>query len=105
MKRNIKIVVSASQDEVEALIGNHGAFSDCAGFEQELIKVNQRELEDGAKFNFSTGVSKSIYQALKEVVDSPRYPNKNGKEFQSICSFRSRLAQEHKRQIGSDINT
>lgn len=99
-RRNNKIVVSIPKDEVEALIGNHGAFESCAGFSQELIKVNQCNYSEGWKFYFSKGTCSDILSALNEVMESPRYPNKCSKEYRSVDSFTARLKEQYQKQVG-----
>ena len=59
----VKIVIKATKSEIDALIGNFGGFSECAGFDQELIKVNQRNYENGTKFYFSEGVAVKVHSS------------------------------------------
>lgn len=104
-KQSVKISIEVSKDEIDALIGNFGVFSKCAGFDQELIKVNQRDYEKGTKFYFSEGVALQVNDALKILLNGPKYKNKSGKEYHSILLFMENMSREYNRQKGNKINT
>ncbi|MES9970745.1 MAG: hypothetical protein ABW092_11985 [Candidatus Thiodiazotropha sp.] len=92
-----KLSLTLEGEALNALIGNAGAFVECNDLGMELMRNSATPI----KVFLTQGQVESAFKIIETIISGPKYPNKSGKEYNGLISFRNLLMTESKRQWGN----
>ena len=101
--KNRNLVFKVGGNALQALSGNYGAFSECAGFDQQLLKSGAHIYDTEQKFTLSRVTVLCIYNRLESLVSGPKFPNRTGNEYEGLKDVMKTIESEYKRQYNKSI--
>jgi hypothetical protein len=93
-----KLSLTLEGETLNAVIGNAGAFVECNDLGMELVRNTATSKR---KIFLTSGQVEMTFKIIENILSGPKYPNKSGKEYNGIITFRDLLKSERKRQWGS----
>lgn len=102
-KSDTKIVLKLSGNELQALIGNAGSFSECDGLMDTLYKFNLSSSEERKIYLTDFGFN-CMYSCLLSTINGPRFPATSGKEYNFLVNIKEYMESEYVRQRGKQFS-